>query len=62
MSCGCDNRRMNGEIGRQRRLAKAWARMEGVTAALCRNADGTYGFTSAADAEGRQIVEYITPY
>lgn len=62
MSCACENRRMREEIERIRRLAKAWARMEGNTAILYKDDDGTYGFTSIAEDSGKNIVEYITPY
>ena len=64
MSCACENKRMSQELERFRRLAKAWAMMEGQTAAIYKNEDGTYGFASiSAESEiGKQIVEYITPY
>lgn len=62
MSCACENRRMGQEIERIRRLAKAWAKMEGETAVLYQNEDGTYGFTSISEDIVKTIVEYITPY
>lgn len=62
MSCACESRRMGRQEERVRRLAKAWAKMEGVTAVLYRDDDGTYGFTSVPESTGKNIVEYITPY
>ena len=62
MSCACENKRMGQEIERIRRLAKAWAKMEGVTAGLYKKEDGTYGFASISEEIGKTIVEYITPY
>ena len=62
MSCACENKRMSAEIERIRRLAKAYAKIEGVTAVLYRNDDGTYGFASISEEIGKPIVEYITPY
>lgn len=62
MSCACENKRMGQEIERIRRLAKAWAKMEGVTAVLYKKEDGTYGFTSISEEIVKPIVEYITPY
>lgn len=62
MSCACENKRMGQEIERIRRLAKAWAKMEGVTAVLYKKEDGTYGFASISEEIGKPIVEYITPY
>ena len=62
MSCACENARMSREIDRYRRLAKAWARIEGQTAVIYRNADGTLDFASIKDSENKVIIEYITPY
>ena len=62
MSCACENKRMSQELERIHSLAKAWAKLEGMTAVLYRNEDGTYGFTSISDEIGKPIVEYITSY
>lgn len=64
MSCACEHKRMGQELERFRRLAKAWAKMEGNTAIIYKNDDGTYGFASisAASEIGKPIVEYITPF
>lgn len=62
MSCACENMRMGQELDRFRRLAKAWAKMEGVVTVIYQNDDGTYGFTSASEEVGKPIVEYVTPY
>ncbi len=62
MNCGCENRRLAGELDRQRRLAKGWARMEGTLTALYRNEDGTFGFMPTEDATDKDIVKYLTPY
>ena len=62
MSCACENQRMGQEIERIRRLAKAWAKMEGVTAVLYKKEDGTYGFMPIYEEIGKRIIEYITPY
>lgn len=62
MSCACENKRMGSEIERIRRLAKAWARVEGETAALYKKPDGTYDFASAKSEIKHPIVEYITAY
>lgn len=61
MSCGCENKRLGGEIERARRLAKAYARMENVLTALYSNPDGTYGFCAATECN-KDIVEFITQY
>lgn len=53
---------MSQEMERIRRLAKTWARMEGKTAVLYKNEDGTFGFTSATEEIDKIIVEYITHY
>lgn len=62
MSCACENKKMGQELERFRRLAKAWAKMEGETAVIYKNDDGTYGFCSVAQEIDNPIVEYITPY
>lgn len=62
MSCACENKRLGQEKGRIYRLAKAWAKTEGVTVAIYKNEDGTYGFASVSSEIEKQIVEYITPY
>lgn len=62
MSCACENRRLGQEIDRYRRLAKAWAKAEGVIAVIYKNEDGTYGFMAASDENDKTIIEYITPY
>ncbi len=62
MSCGCQNKRLGQELERIRRLAKAFAKSEGVTVGIIKKADDTYGFGIAADVEANTIIEYITPY
>lgn len=62
MSCACEHKKLGQEIERIRRLAKGYAEMEGVTVALFRNADGTFGFCSVNVEIEKEIVEYITPY
>ncbi len=62
MSCACENRRMGSDKERIRGLAKAWAKNEGKTVAMYKNADGTYGFMSAELVIDKHIEEYITPY
>lgn len=62
MSCACENRRLAQEHGRIYRLAKGWARMEGMDAVIYRNEDGTYGFMSSDQESDKDIVEYVTPY
>lgn len=62
MSCGCENRKLAGEIDRARRLAKGLAQLQGKTVALFRNEDGTYGFACIDREIKNEILEYITPY
>lgn len=62
MSCACEHKRMGKELDRFQRLAKAWAKMNGETAVIYKNADGTYGFASISVEIGKPIVEYISPY
>lgn len=61
MSCGCENKRLAGEMDRVRKLAKALAKMGNATVAIYTNPDGTYGFGRAAEVN-KPIVEYITQY
>lgn len=62
MSCACENKRMSHELERYRRLARAWARLEGEPAVIYRNSDGSYGFVSADKAEDKEIVEFVSSY
>lgn len=62
MSCACEHQRMGREIERFRRLAKAWAQMEGKTAIIYKKPDGTYGFCTYNPDTDKDIVEFITPY
>lgn len=62
MSCACENGKKSREIERFRRLAKAWARLEGKTAVIFKKEDGSYGFMSADIAIGKNIIEYVTQY
>ena len=62
MSCACEHKRMGQELDRYRIIATAWAKMEGETAVIYKNDDGTYGFASISVEIGKPIVEYITPY
>lgn len=62
MSCGCENKKLGSDMERVWRLAKTFARMENVTIAIYKNADGTYGFTTVPEAENKNIVEFVTPY
>lgn len=62
MSCACENIRMGRELERFRRLAKAWAKLEGKTAVVFKKDDGTYGFATAENAGGKEIIEYVTQY
>lgn len=62
MSCACEHKKLGQEIERIRRLAKGYAEMEGVTVALIKNTDGTFGFCKADSEIEKEIVEYITPY
>lgn len=62
MSCRCENDKMRREYDRIRRLAKAYAAIEGASAVIFRNNDGTYDFCREADKSDKNILEYITPY
>lgn len=64
MSCACENRLRGQERERIYRLAKAWAKIEDMTAIIYKNDDGTYGFTSISlkSEIGKPIIEHITPY
>lgn len=62
MSCACENKKMAREIERFRRLAKAWAKMNGETAVIYQNTDGSYGFASVSVDITKPIVEYVTQY
>lgn len=62
MSCGCMNKKLGSERERIRRLAKAFAQMEGILVAVYRNDDGTYGFCPTDNDITKPIIEYITPY
>ncbi|WP_304647440.1 hypothetical protein [uncultured Duncaniella sp.] len=53
---------MSKELERFRRLAKAWARMEGGTAVIYKKEDGSYGFASISDEIEKPIIDIITPY
>lgn len=61
MSCGCEQKKLASEYERMRRLAKATARLQGVTVALCRNGDGTYSIATDLETD-KPIIEFITPY
>lgn len=62
MSCGCENKRLSREYERILRLAKAFARMEGITVVIFMNEDRSYGFQRADIETDKEKVEYITPY
>lgn len=62
MSCACLNKKYAEDRERVRRLAKALAVMEGKHVAIYRNADQTYGFSTAETAGDKTIIELITPY
>lgn len=62
MSCACEQKKMGRDRERIIRLAKGYARMENVTVAIYKNADGTFGFSDAEIEINREIIEYITPY
>lgn len=62
MSCGCEHKKLGGEIERIKRLAKAYAKMEDTTVAIYSNPDGTYGFCISSVEISKPIVEYITQY
>ena len=62
MGCGCENRRLMGDLERARKLAKAAARMEGEDYAIYRNPDGTYNFCREGMIQRERIIEYVTKY
>lgn len=62
MSCACEHKRLGSELERVRKLAKAYARMQGETVVLYLNGDGTYNFTLASAEIDKPIVEYISQY
>lgn len=72
MSCACEHKKLGSERDRIRRLAKALAEIEGAIVGIYKRSDGTYGFTTIsddgqplhadADATGKTIIEFITPY
>lgn len=62
MSCACENRKMASDLDRIRRLAKAFAKIEGADVAVLCNSDGTYSFQLASLPTDKTIVEYVTPY
>lgn len=61
MSCACENKRLGEERERLYRLAKAFAKMENVTAVIFRKENGSLDFAPASD-EIENIIEFITPY
>lgn len=61
MSCACENTRMSKERDRMRRLAKAFAIIENVTAVIYKKDNGMLDFAPASD-EIENIIEFITPY
>ena len=62
MSCACENSSLGKERERIRRLAKAWAKMEGKTAVLFLRDNGSYDFADKNTETDNKIIEYITPY
>lgn len=62
MSCACEQKRLGSQYGRIKKLAKAYANMQGQAVAIYRNADGTYGFALAISEIDKPIVERISPY
>ena len=62
MSCACEQKRLGSQYGRIKKLAKAYANMQGQAVAIYRNADGTYGFALASSEIDKPIVERISPY
>lgn len=62
MSCACLNKKFAEDRERIRRLAKALAVIEGKHVAIYRNADQTYGFTTADTIGDKSTIELITPY
>lgn len=62
MSCACENKKLSTDRERIARLAKALAVTEGEDTAVYLNEDGTYGFATVSHANGKNIVEYKTPY
>lgn len=62
MSCACEQRKMACELDRVRRLAKGLARIEGEAVAIYADGAGGYGFDRASAADGKDVIEYISPY
>lgn len=62
MSCGCENKKLGGELDRVRRLAKAFASIEQKTVAIVDNGDGTYDFYALNDVFNKPIIEYVSEY
>ncbi len=62
MSCACEHKKMDSDLDRIRRLAKAFAKMEQTTVAIVGNEDGTYSFCPINDRITKPIIEYISEY
>lgn len=62
MGCACEHRKIGQDLERARRLAKAYARMEGRVAVIVQAANGTYSFLPLEESTDKTIIEYITEY
>lgn len=62
MSCACENKKYSQDLERIRNLAKAYAKLEGVTVSILKRKDGTYYFEAVSQENKTNIIEFITPY
>ena len=62
MNCGCENKKLSKELGRIRRLAVAFSKLENVVTIIYKEKDGSYDFCPIDQRDNKVIIEYITPY
>lgn len=62
MSCMCEQKQLQSDYQRMRKLAKALAMLENSTVEIWKNADGTYQYGVIGTAGSNTVIEYITDY